>query len=149
MGHPGEFEDLAASFGIVDCVAVYTATSDNQTDAVGDYVTFWGQWKVEETGCGDLTNVVWFDEDAEEAYATFRFGGTIEELDDWIEHGNMEDNEPLENPSDNEQWYFTSMNADVDTVALTVHHEEDESTTIEGLIPITLYHTVDVQFRAE
>jgi hypothetical protein len=34
-----------------------------------------------------------------------------------------------------------------DPKLMTILHTEEESTTIEGLIPITLYHTVDITFR--
>jgi hypothetical protein len=133
------YADLLAFYGLGDCTSTY-AGAGSQVGASGSSVTFAGDWAMTGSDCAvDLQDAVWWDDPGGASYATLTFSSDLSHLDAWIQHRDADDTAPLPSPADNGQWTITAMGAAVSGGA--ANHTEDETTTIEGIIPLTLVHS--------
>ena len=139
-----EFSGLLEAYGLADCVNTYESAGE-QVSAVGNRVTFYGTWRLSDSTCdASLQEIAWFDPATEESYATFTFSDDLSRLEDWVQHRDEETWAPVDSPSDNGQWYITDMRASfADDQAV---HNEDQTTIIEGIVPLLLISDVQVRF---
>jgi len=118
---------------------------------VDDQVTFYGEWTLSGGDCPDdqtdPTSVIWYDLRGKEAYATFTFNDDLTEVLDWIEHEDLADTEPAESGTSAHQWYITDMYADYDDSTGVAAYYLEETTSIEGLIPLYLTHDLSITFH--
>lgn len=135
------YEVMLESYGLGDCSTTYEAVAE-VTDTSGSTVHFYGSWGPGSYDCAeDLVGVIWYD-DSGESWLSLQFtDNSWTELDTWIQHRDEADSEPLSDPYDNGQWYIFDMFAAVESGAAS--HAEEETTTIEGIIPVTLTHAVE------
>ena len=131
-----------------DCDNQYAA-SGSQVEAADARATFEGPWGLESTSCSGNTlelaeSIAWVP-DGGTSYASFLFDGSIDTLDTWIQHRDLDDTTPLESPSSEGQWYITEMATPVES-GLAVYTEQEEVPIDGGLITITIGHVVTVQF---
>jgi len=143
-----DFDDAYGSYleayGLADCVTTY-AGSGIVYERVATRLTFYGPWAPSGTTCNAaLVDVLWYD-DARDSYASFSFGEDLSTLDDWVQHLDAANHEPVDEPSAHKQWYITEMYADFDLEGGTVHYELEESITVD-IIPVLITHTLDVSF---
>jgi hypothetical protein len=123
------------------------AASGEQVAAAGARVTFEGPWSLVSSTCApDLQDAVWTDESGR-SHATFAFAGDATTLDQWIQHRDADDTEPLPGASDQGQWYITALGQTLSGGQAT--HSEDETTLLEGLIPLTPEHEFTVRFSED
>ncbi len=138
------YESYLEAYGLGDCVTTYTG-SGLTYERVATRITFIGPWAPSDTDCNEnLVGVLWYDE-RRDSYASFTFSDDLSRLDDWVQHLDAGNYEPVEEPSSNQQWYITEMAADFDLDAGTAHYALDEAITVD-IIPVVITHTVDVSF---
>ncbi|MBM4365672.1 MAG: hypothetical protein FJ102_05615 [Deltaproteobacteria bacterium] len=138
------YESYLEAYGLGDCVTTY-AGSGVVYERVATRLTFIGPWAPSDTDCNEnLVGVLWYDE-RRDSYASFTFSDDLSRLDDWVQHLDAGNHEPVEEPSANQQWYITEMAADFDLEAGTAHYTLDESITVD-IIPVVITHTLDVSF---
>ena len=148
------FEDSYASiiesWGLADCTATYEG-SGTQLSAADAHVTFQGTWTLTGGDCPtaqtDPASVVWYSKTSGEGYATFWFSDDMSELEDWVAHKRESDSAPIEDATTSGQWYVTDMASPFD--GANASYVTEEITSIEGLIPLTLTHTMSVTFGTD
>jgi hypothetical protein len=136
------YKDLLEFYGLGDCESHYHGDGTS-LEVSGAKVTFTGNWALTDSTCVDSlqsADAVWYDPSGQ-AFATFAFGTDGATLESWMEHKAQSDTEP----GGKNQWYITDMAEPFDWGTLHVHHTEQESTTIEGIIPLLLTHDADFQ----
>ena len=136
------------AYGLGDCTNTYRGEG-TQSGASGVTVTFEGSWELTGSTCHETLQdpqVAWYNPVTKTSFATFHFKDGLDLLDIWIQHRDEVDIDPLNSPNDNGQWYITAMKAPFIQPANTSEHAEMEQTTIEGLFPVELNHSVDVSF---
>lgn len=144
--------DLASvmcdGYGICDCVNRYGGTG-TQVLAFENSVTFEGEFSQSSTDCseeGGLGGIIWTPSTGS-SFHTVRFDSDLTELKEWVAHGVQSATDPVNEPSSNSQYWITAMDEPYDDNVKALTHEEDESTTIDGLIPLTIFHELEFTFN--
>ena len=145
-----DFDTFGETY-FTDCENTYSASGD-QVGSVGEQVTFEGPWVLSSTTCTDnavdlAESIAWLP-DSGRSYATFHFDGSVDTLDAWIQHRDLDDTEPLSSPSSEGQWYITAMATPV-VGGLASYNEQEEAPLEGGLITIFIDHAVVVQFSED
>ena len=145
-----DFDTFGETY-FTDCENTYSASGD-QVGSVGEQVTFEGPWVLSGTTCTDnavdlAESIAWLP-DSGRSYATFHFDGSVDTLDAWIQHRDLDDTEPLSSPSSEGQWYITAMATPV-VGGLASYNEQEEAPLEGGLITIFIDHAVVVQFSED
>jgi len=139
---------MCDGYEICDCTNRYAGVG-TQYYAEESSVTFQGDFSQTSTDCsetGGLGGIIWTPNGGD-SFHTVRFNDDLTKLKEWVAHGKEDDTTPLSEPSANSQYWITAMEAPYDDSSKQLTHEEDESTTIEGLLPLTIWHEIDFSFN--
>jgi hypothetical protein len=143
----GTYESYLEMYGLADCTTVYTASGEVD-ERTGRSIRYLGPWEDESSDCNtSLVNAIWFSQ-SKDRYATFNFSADLSTLDDWIEHADVSNDEPVEEPSAHKQWYITEMYAPVesdDSGNLSATYDTEEEFVLD-IIPTTIVHHVEFSF---
>ena len=140
--------DLCASDGICDCTNVYNGTG-TQLEADATRVTYEGTWTLIDTDCtpeSDLASIIWVPDDSA-SFHSVHFDDSLSRINEWVTHGRAQDTSALDDPFANQQFWLTSMAAVYDDSTKAASHTEFEETSIEGIIPLALNHTLEFRFN--
>ncbi len=140
--------DLCSAYALCDCTNSYSGAG-TQVAAADDNVTFSGTWTLTATDCtklSDLEHVIWFPETGT-SFHTVHFGSGLATMDEWIAHGDQADVEALDEPSSNQQFWITSMNAPYDDASKVLVYYEYEEGAIDAFTEIAIDHDATFTFN--
>ncbi|MBU0551779.1 hypothetical protein KJ940_09845 [Myxococcota bacterium] len=138
-----EYAAMLAEAGLGDCANVYEGSGEALADD-GEVILFDGLWRMRDSDCAESlrgADMVWTDASGE-AFASLTISGG--QLIQWVAHRDRANDAPLPEASRHGQFYITEMRAPISQEG-AAHHEEVGHTLIEGMLPLTLLHQLDVQ----